>query len=66
MANNLTEVTKINMRTVGSVAVGVALFGAAVWAIRSLPNNALTTPVKAAAAVATNTAPAAGNNGGAS
>jgi hypothetical protein len=44
---------KVDLKTATSVAVGVALFGALVWAIRMLPANAVTTPVKKVADIAT-------------
>ena len=57
---NIAEVTKFSWRTAGGVVVGLALFGTLIWGVRSLPNNAITAPIKTAAAVATNTAPATG------
>lgn len=44
---------KIDFKTAATVAVGVALFGFAVWGIRKLPSNAVTKPVKDVAAAAT-------------
>lgn len=62
-AKKVAEVTNVNWRTVGSTAVGMALFGALIWGIRSLPSNAMTQPVKVAAAVATNTEVPAASGG---
>lgn len=46
---NVKNVTKISWGTVGSVAVGIALFGGILYGIRKLPDNAATAPVKQAA-----------------
>lgn len=43
------NVTKVSWPVVGSVVVGIAAFGAVMWAIRKAPNNAITAPVKDAA-----------------
>lgn len=44
----VSNVKNINWGTVGSVAVGIALFGAVVYGVRMLPSNAATSPVKKA------------------
>ena len=43
---DVKQVKNINWGTVGSVAVGIAFFGAVVYGIRKLPNNQVTVPVK--------------------
>lgn len=46
---DIKNLKNINYGTVGSVAVGIALFGLVMWAIRKAPSNAVTNPVKKAA-----------------
>jgi len=46
---DVKNVTNISWGTVGSVAVGIALFGAVLYGIRKLPDNAVTAPVKTGA-----------------
>ena len=46
---DVKQVKNINWGTVGSVAVGIALFGGVLYAIRKLPDNAVTTPIKTGA-----------------
>jgi len=36
----------VDKKTTISVMAGIAAFGAAVWAVKKLPSNAVTTPVK--------------------
>lgn len=48
---NVANVTKISWGTVGSVAVGIALFGAVMFAINRLPSNAATDVIKRGANV---------------
>ncbi len=49
----LSSITsKIDLKVVVSVAIGVAAFGAVLWAIKRLPSNAVTAPIKKAAEVA--------------
>lgn len=48
---DVKNIKNVNWGTVGSVAVGMAVFGLVVWGITKLPSNAITTPVKKAAAV---------------
>lgn len=47
--SEVKQVTNISWPVVGSVAVGIALFGGLMFAIRKAPKNALTKPVKEAA-----------------
>lgn len=49
---DVKKVSNISWPVVGSVAVGIGLFGLTVWAIRKAPDNAVTTPVKRAANIA--------------
>ena len=49
MTNKVKDVTKVNWRTVGSVALGMAVFGAVIYGVRMLPSNAVTDPIKSAA-----------------
>ena len=49
--SDVKNIKNINWGTVGSVAVGMAVFGLAIYAIKKLPSNAVTTPVKKAADV---------------
>jgi len=51
MKNPVKGLTKINAGTVGSVAVGLALFGVVIYAIRKAPSNAVTDVAKKAANV---------------
>ena len=41
----------VNKTMVISVVVGLASFGALIWGVSKLPNNAITKPVKEAAKV---------------
>jgi hypothetical protein len=50
---SVKNVTRISWGTVGSVAVGLALFGLMAYAVRMLPENAVTRPIKTAANVVT-------------
>lgn len=43
------NITKVNWSTVGSVAVGIAVFGAVMYLVKRAPSNAITEPVKSAA-----------------
>lgn len=47
---DVKNVKNISWGTAGSVVVGIALFGALAYAIRRLPENNITTPVKTVAA----------------
>ncbi len=51
MAQSIKQIKNINYGIVGSVAVGIALFGAIIYAIRRSPSNAVTDVVKKAADV---------------
>lgn len=46
---NVKNVKNISWGTVGSVAVGIAMFGLIMYGVRKLPTNAATKPVKQAA-----------------
>lgn len=46
------QVTNINWAVAGSVVVGIALFGAMMYAVRRVPTNAVTAPLKTAAEIA--------------
>lgn len=43
----------INWNVAIAAAAGVALFGVTIWAVRQLPANAITRPIKQAADVVT-------------
>lgn len=45
--------SRATWKTAGGVALGVALFGLIVWAVRKAPANALTNPVKKVTDIAT-------------
>ena len=47
---DIKKVKNINWATAGSVVVGLALFGGLMMLIRRSPENAVTTPIKKAAA----------------
>lgn len=53
MASKVSDVTKVNWATAGSVVAGLALFGGLIWAIRRAPSNPVTDVAKKAADVAT-------------
>jgi len=42
-----------DQKTVVSVALGIALFGVVIWGISKLPSNAITSPLKTVAGIAT-------------
>lgn len=48
---DIGNVRNISWGTVGSVAVGIALFGLVMYGVKKLPNNQITRPVKQAADV---------------
>lgn len=54
MASDVKKITKIQWPVVGSVVVGLAAFGVAIWAVKKLPSNPVTAPVKKAADVVSN------------
>ena len=47
--SNVKKVTNVNWGGVGTVVVGIALFGAVLYGIRRLPDSAVTAPLKAGA-----------------
>lgn len=49
--SKVKQVTKVNWGGVGTVVVGIALFGAVLYGIRRLPSNAATDVVKKGAAI---------------
>lgn len=44
------QVTNVQWPIVGSVVVGITAFGLLMWVVSKLPDNAVTSPVKSAAA----------------
>lgn len=54
MHSNIKKVTDVDWRVAGSVVVGIGIFGLFLWGVRTLPTNAVTTPIKKAAEVVAN------------
>lgn len=50
--SEVKKVTNVDGRMVGSVVLGLAVFGALVYAVRSAPRNAVTEPLKKATEIA--------------
>lgn len=48
----VSEATNINWRTVGSVVVGMAAFGAILYGVRKLPVNTVTQPIQSGVQIA--------------
>jgi hypothetical protein len=48
MLSDIKKVTNIQWGVVGSVVVGLAVFGGLVYAVAKLPSNSVTRPVKQA------------------
>lgn len=51
---DVKQVKNVNWGVAGSVVVGMALFGGALYLIRRAPSNAVTDPLKKGAEIAAN------------